>query len=96
VAFERIGGVIVYDITQPSAPRFQLYINNRNFAVDPSEVCVKGEPKAEECAAAGDLGPEALLFIPAERSPIGSPLLVLTHETSDSTTIFQIDPARRR
>ena len=29
---EQIGGVMVYDITDPYAPRFELYINNRNFA----------------------------------------------------------------
>jgi hypothetical protein len=93
IAFERIGGVIVYDITDPAAPRFQFYINNRNFAVDPDEVCLDNLPKRPACAAAGDLGPESVLFIPATRSPISRPLLVLVHEVSDSTTIFRIDPA---
>jgi hypothetical protein len=29
---ERIGGVMVYDVSEPAAPRFQQYINNRDFA----------------------------------------------------------------
>ena len=32
VGLERIGGVMVYDITNPVAPTFVQYINNRNFA----------------------------------------------------------------
>jgi hypothetical protein len=85
--------VIVHDVTDPAAPRFQFYINNRNFAVDPDEECFDNLPKRPACAAAGDLGPESVLFIPAATSPIDRPLLVLVHEVSDSTTIFRIDPA---
>lgn len=95
IVLERIGGVMVYDITRPSAPRFQIYINNRNFDVDPDEVCVDNRPKSPACAAAGDLGPESVLFIPATRSPIRAPLVIVAHETSDSITIFRIDPAQR-
>ena len=28
---ERIGGIMVYDVSDPAAPRFQQYINNRDF-----------------------------------------------------------------
>ena len=45
VGFERVGGVMVYDITDPRHPHFEQYINNRNFAVDPARVCVKDKPK---------------------------------------------------
>lgn len=46
-----------------------------------------------DAQATGDLGPAALPFIPARESPDGSPLLVLVHEVSDSTTIVRIEPA---
>ena len=41
----------------------------------------------------GDLSVEGLLFIPASSSPTGVPLLVVSHETSDSVTVFGIGPA---
>jgi hypothetical protein len=91
VALERVGGVMVYDVSDPTAPVFQQYINNRNAAVDPALVCVKDRPQSPACAEAGDLSPEGVLFIPADDSPIGVPLLVATHETSDSVTLFRID-----
>jgi 2',3'-cyclic-nucleotide 2'-phosphodiesterase / 3'-nucleotidase / 5'-nucleotidase len=90
VGFERIGGVIAHDVSEPAAPRFAFYLNNRNFAVDPAQVCRGNEAKSAACAAVGDLEPEALLFIPAERSPNGSPLLVVTHEQTDSVILLQL------
>ena len=43
--------------------------------------------------AAGDLGPEGILFIPPLLSPNFRPLLVVNYETSGSTRIWQIDRA---
>jgi DNA-binding beta-propeller fold protein YncE len=81
IGLERIGGIAVYELTDPYAPRFVTYANNRDFAADP------------ESPGAGDLGPEGLLFIPEEQSPIGEPLLVVGNEISGTTTIFQISRA---
>lgn len=96
IGLERIGGVMVYDITDPRGPRFEQYINNRNFAVDPAEVCgEKGRMQSSTCITAGDLEPEGLLFIAAEDSPVHAPRLVVLHELSDSATLYRIDPAIR-
>jgi hypothetical protein len=92
IAPERIGGVFVYEITDPSGPIFQQYINFRDFAVDPDKVCEDRRPISEECAAAGDLEPEGVLFIPAADSPIAAPLAVVTHELSMSATLYRVDP----
>jgi len=78
VGFERIGGVAIYDLTDPTAPVFLDYVNTRNFAGDPT------------LGTAGDLGPEGLCFIPASRSPIKKPLLAVANEVSGTTTLFQI------
>ena len=78
IGFERVGGIMVYDVTDPYQPTFVQYVNNRDFAGD-----------AEE-GTAGDLGPEGILFISAEDSPIGHPLLVTGNEVSGTTTIFSV------
>ncbi len=91
IAPERIGGLYVYDITDPVSPVFQQYINLRDFAINPAEVCEERRPLSEECARAGDLEPEGVLFIPAADSPIGVPLVVVTHELSTSTTLYRVD-----
>jgi hypothetical protein len=91
VAPERIGGIYVYDITDPKAPIFQQYINYRNFAIDPAAVCEKNQPKSDQCSQTGDLGPEGILFIAADQSPIGVPLVAITNEVSDSTTLYRVD-----
>ena len=55
VGLERIGGIMVYDVTDPSGASYVNYINTRDFS---SEI-------------AGDVAPEGLAFIPAEDSPSG-------------------------
>ena len=79
VGLERIGGVVVCDITDPTAPRWITYVNNRDFS------------QAPDSGLAGDLGPEGLVFIRAEDSPNGSPLLIVANEISGTTTVFQVD-----
>nr|MCU0226325.1 choice-of-anchor I family protein [Bryobacterales bacterium] len=81
VTLERIGGVMAYDITNPMAPFFVTYVNDRDLSQDP------------ETPQARDLGPEAALVISAEDSPNGKPLLVVTNEVSGTTGIFQLAPA---
>ncbi|QLD11509.1 choice-of-anchor I family protein [Microbacterium oleivorans] len=79
IGFERVSGVIVYDITDPSAPTYVTYVNNRDFSASP------------DSAAAGDLGPEGIQFIGAHRSPTGQPLLVVGNEVSGTTTVYGIE-----
>lgn len=79
IGLERIGGIMVYDVTTPAAPKFVQYINTRNFSGD------------LESGTSGDLGPEGLIFIPETESPIGKPLLVVGYEVSGSTGIYEIN-----
>lgn len=79
IGLERIGGVAVFDVTDPKHPVPVTYSNPRNFGA------------ATNTPAAGDLGPEGLVFIKAEQSPNGKPLLVVGNEISGSTTVYEVE-----
>jgi hypothetical protein len=81
IGLERIGGIVAYDVSNPYAPVFMDYLNNRNF--DPDADC-----EAFEC---GDLGPEGLHFVAKEDSPNGQALLIVGNEISGTTTVYGID-----
>lgn len=83
IGLERMGGVMVYDISNPQAPVFQDYLNTREnwTAADPGSVL----------AEAGDLGPEGLVFVAAADSPNGKPLLIVGNEVSGTTSIYEIE-----
>lgn len=78
VGLERIGGVMVWDVTDPKAPVFQQYINPRNF------------DKPVNSPDAYDSGAEGLIFVKAADSPNGKPLLIVGNEVSGTTTIYQV------
>lgn len=79
VGLERVGGVAVYNVSNPQAPLFVQYINSRDFTVD------------QQSSAAGDLGPEGLKFVPAAQSPIGSAMLIVGNEVSGTTTFYSVE-----
>jgi hypothetical protein len=78
VGLERIGGFVAYDVTVPGKAELAAYANPRNFAGDP------------EAGTAGDLGPEGILFIDAQDSPTGTPLVVVANEISGTTSIYGV------
>ncbi|NJL48096.1 MAG: hypothetical protein HC929_12195 [Leptolyngbyaceae cyanobacterium SM2_5_2] len=84
VGLERVGGIMVYDITDPASATFVQYLNNRDFSA------AVQLPDGSTNPAAGDLGPEGLTFIAAADSPNGQPLLVVANEVSGTTTIYEI------
>lgn len=97
IGFERLSGVIVYDITDPAAPVYESYINNREFETnlgDEYEALEEAGAGEAELATlvnqVGDLGPEGLDFVPADASPSGEPLLVVGNEVTGTTTIYTI------
>lgn len=80
VGLERDGGVAIFDLSDPKKPVLAGYASTRNVGIEPSN------------PASGDQGPEGVLFIPAEASPSGQPLLVVSYEVSGTTRIWQIEP----
>lgn len=74
VGLERIGGFVIYDVTEPASPVFLQYLNDRDFAADP---------------AGRDAGPEVVQFVGAKTSPNGRPLVVLANELSGTVSLWQ-------
>ncbi len=78
LGLERMGGVVVYDVSDPKAPQWAGYAHN-------------GKPEGDASAGgAGDIGPEGLLFLSSKDSPNGKPLLVVANEVSGTVTVFEI------
>jgi 2',3'-cyclic-nucleotide 2'-phosphodiesterase (5'-nucleotidase family) len=82
VGLERIGGVMIYNVTNPASPYFVNYINTRNFSVTPGSGTL---------STVGDLGPEGLVFVPASASPNGKDLLLVSNEISGTVAIIQLN-----
>jgi hypothetical protein len=78
VGLERVGGIMVYDITNPYGPQYAGYLNHRDFTAP------------VDSAQAGDLGPEGLTFIPGTHMPDGIARLIVGNEVSGTTSIYQI------
>ena len=83
LGLERMGGVMVWDITDPTAPEMVDYLNTRADWTT--------EDTGSVLADAGDLGPEGLVFVSAEDSPNGEALLIVGHEVSGTTTVYQVN-----
>lgn len=81
IGLERVGGIMVYNITTPEASEFVQYINARDFTVADVE---------EDLDLVGDLGPESIKFVAAQDSPTGNPMLILGNEVSGTTSFFNI------
>ena len=74
VGLERVGGVMVYDITDPGQSSFVNYINSRDFSQD----------------IAGDDSPEGLCFIPAADSADGDAYLLASCEVSGTVAAYRL------
>lgn len=79
IGLERVGGVMVYNISDPAGAYFVAYANNVNLDAE------------AESADTGDIAPEGLVFVSAEDSPNGTALLIITNEVSGSITVYGIE-----
>ncbi len=80
VGLERTGGIMMYDITDPTQPQFVQYAVNRDYSVDIET----------NLASAGDLAPEGLKFVAASDSPTGNAWLIVGSEVSGTTTVYEV------
>lgn len=84
VGLERIGGIMTFDISDPTAPQYLSYVNSSVLTG------VGGANFGTSGAPAGDVSPEGLLFVKASDSPIGEPLVIVANELSGTTAIFRV------
>ena len=77
IALERVGGVMVYNITNPQNAQFVQYINPRDFTVADDAV---------EANMAGPLGPEDLKFITQDDDMY----LLVSNEVSGTLSVYSV------
>lgn len=68
---------MVFDITDPSAPIFETYVNNRDTTSGDNPT--------------GDLAPEGLIYIAPEDNATGTGLLVVANEVSATISVYQLN-----
>lgn len=78
IGMEKMGGFMVYDISDPLNPQFELYELNRDFSLAASDPDV------------GDLGIESIVFVPSTQSPTDFALVIVASPASGTFTIYQI------
>ena len=77
IALERVGGVMVYNITNPQSAEFVQYVNPRDFTVDDDAV---------EANLAGPLGPEDIKFITQDDEMY----LLVSNEVSGTLSVYSV------
>ncbi len=85
VALERVGGIMVYDVTKPSNSAYVNYINTRNFAENPDKADPQENP---EFYITGDVAPEGLYFVNAYNGRV--PMLLAAFEVSGTVAAYSI------
>ena len=80
IGLERMGGIMVYDITNPAKATYADYLNVRGFSETVTDL-----------SKLGDLGPEGICAISAENSPTGNAMILVANEVSGTVTVAQIE-----
>jgi hypothetical protein len=92
IGLERMGGIMVYNISNPSNSTFVQYLNNRDLTVNPNDnKDINGDGIKEYQIDAGDLGPEGFKFVEAKDSPTNTPILIVGNEVSGTTSFYTIE-----
>jgi hypothetical protein len=78
ISLERIGGLMMYDITIPTASVFVDYFNYR-------------DPSKSMSDNVNDLGAEGICVIESQDSPTGYPMVLVANEVSGTVTVLQIN-----
>ncbi|MFL2578808.1 MAG: choice-of-anchor I family protein [Parvicellaceae bacterium] len=74
IGLERQGGVMVYDVTDPTNPSFVNFIQTYDTT----------------SGTMTDIAPEGLVFVPADESHNGENLLIVSSEVSGTVAIYEL------
>lgn len=74
IGLERIGGVMMYDVSDPTNPIYVDYLNLRDFSDDIS----------------GSVSPEGLCTVSAKDSPTNKPMLIIANEVSGDVNVVEV------
>ena len=80
IGLERIGGVMMYDVTNPEKISYANYINSRDFSAD----------------IAGDDSPEGLCFISESESVDGNAHLLTACEVSGTVALYELTARKQK
>ena len=83
VGLERMGGIMVYDVSNPASP---TYIRYKNAALEGLTLT----PANNTSPGSYDVSPEGMVFVPAAASPNGKPMLIVANELSGTTTMYEV------
>ena len=75
VGLERTGGVMIYDISNPSDAAFVNYFNSRDYYADIKD----------------DVSPEGVAFAAADENSSGVPVLIISNEVSGTVSVMAIE-----
>ena len=74
IGLERIGGIMMYDVSDPTNPTYVDYLNLRDFSDDIS----------------GSVSPEGLCTVSAKDSPTNKPMLIIANEVSGDVNVVEV------
>jgi hypothetical protein len=77
LGLERMSALVIFDITFPSSPIFQEWIQML-------------PTKATPVKDAKYWSPEGIVFVPADKSPSGKALIITSYELTGSLSIHEI------
>ena len=77
IGLERIGGFMVYNVSNPLAPTFEGYFNNRGL--EPGE------------NVTGDFAPESIVYIAPEDNTQEKGLIVIANEVSATISVYTLE-----
>jgi hypothetical protein len=75
IGLERMGGVMVYNISNPTEAHYTTYFSSRDMSEDVKE----------------DSAPEGITFIDQKDSPTKTPLLIVSNEVSGTVALYEIE-----